>query len=85
MFFFGQRGEFQAMRGEQRLVGGDDGFAMRQRRLDAGPRRPFGAADQLDEQVDLGRGGERDRIGEKFAAGQIGVALLAGVARRDRR
>ena len=57
---------------------------MRQRRLDAGPRRPFGAADQLDEQVDLGRGGERDRIGEKFAACQIGVALLAGVARRDR-
>ena len=85
MFFLGQRGEFEAMRGEQRLIGGDDGFAMRQRRLDAGPRRPFGAADQLHEQIDLGRGGERDRIGEKFAAFQIGVAFLAGVARRDRR
>ena len=35
----GELGEIQTMRGEQRLVGGDDGLAMCKRRLDAGARR----------------------------------------------
>ena len=50
----GQAREFEPMRGEHRLVGGDDG----QRRAQAPPhrveRRSIGAADQFDENVDVG-------------------------------
>ncbi len=82
MFFLGERREMQAMRGEQGLVGGDHRLAMGERRFDAGARRPFGAADQFDEKIDRRRGGELDRIVEKFRAGKVGVALLRGVPSR---
>ena len=85
VLLLGERREFEAMRGEQRLVRGDDGLAMRQRRFDADPRRTLGAADQLDEKVDVGRSRQRHGVGEKRAAADLGVALLVGIAHRHGR
>jgi hypothetical protein len=64
------------MLGEQRLVGRDDGFRMRQRRFDRRAGRAFVAADQLDEQVDLRRFGQFDRVVEPGEAGQRDAASL---------
>ena len=57
----GQLGELGAVLGEQRLVGGDDVLAGRQRRLHRALGGPVLAADQLDEDVDRGVGGEPRR------------------------
>ena len=46
----------KTVRREHRLIRGDDGDAARKRGLDGVQRDPFGAADQLDENVDI-RGG----------------------------
>ena len=50
--------------GEQRLVGGDHSLPARERRLDRRLGGAVGAADQLDEDVDIGARGQRDRIVE---------------------
>ena len=41
------------------------------------------AADQLDEGVDLRITGKLDRIGDEAKAGDVGVAVLVPVERRD--
>ena len=63
--------------GEQRLVGGDDVLAGAERRLDRLLGDALLAADQLDEDVDPGSRGERDRIGDEAEAGDVDVAVLA--------
>ena len=50
----GDLGQRHAMLGQQRLVGGDDVAAGFERRLDRSARRPSVAADQFDEDVDVG-------------------------------
>ena len=83
-FFSASAASSSAVRGEQRLVGGDDGLAGASAVSTHGAPA-LRAADQLDEQVDVRRApASATGIGEKVAARQIGVALLAGVARRDR-
>ncbi len=57
-----QSGEAAAMHREQRLVGGDDGFAGSECCLHEGPGRAFGAADQLDHHVHRGIVREGDRV-----------------------
>jgi hypothetical protein len=54
-----------------------------QRRLDRRARRAFVAADQLDEQVDIGRFRQFDRIVEPSEAAQRDAAVLALVAGAD--
>ena len=51
----GDLGQRHAMPRQQRLVGGDDMAAGFERGLDAVARRPLVAADQFDEDVDVGR------------------------------
>ena len=80
----GERGELDAVLGEQRLVGGDHRLAGRERRLDRGLGRIAGAADQFDEHVDVGRARQRDRIGEPFHRSEIDAAILGARARADR-
>ncbi len=52
------------MLGDQGLVGRDHRLAQAERRLDRLARRALRAADQLDEEVDVGRAGQLDRIVE---------------------
>ena len=61
---------------EQRLVGGDDRLAGRERRLDRGLGGIALAADQLDEHVDAGIARERDRIVDPAQLRQIDAAVL---------
>ncbi len=81
-FSSAKAGKRDAVRREQGLVRGDDGLAVRQSGLDAEPRRAFGAADQLDEQIDASRRRERRGIGEEFKSREIGVAFFRGITRR---
>ena len=78
----GERGERGPVMGEQRLVGGDHMLAGAERRLDRVLGGALLAADQLDENVDVGIAGELDRVGDEAEAGDVGVAVLAPVARR---
>ena len=71
----GQRRQAQPVRGDHRLVGGDDRQAARQRRLDRFVRDPVRSADQFDEHVDLGGRGHRRRIVEELRAPEIQVAV----------
>ena len=84
VMLFRERGELDAVLGEQRLVGGDHRFARRQRRLDRALGRIAGAADQFDEHVDVGRARQRHRIGEPFHLLEIDAAILGPRARADR-
>ena len=59
--FLGQPGERHAVPGKQRLVGGDHRAADLERGLHRGERRAVLAADQLDEEVDAVRFGQRHR------------------------
>ena len=61
-------GERDAVLGEQRLVGGDDRFAGGERGFDRALGRIAVAAHQFDEHVDVGIGGERDRIARPSAS-----------------
>ena len=63
------------MAGEQRLVGGDDRAADLERGRDGGQRRAVLAADQLDEEIDVGRLGERDRIVEPGDVREVDAAI----------
>ncbi len=78
-FFFGALGERHAMLGEHRLIGGDDGFAGIERGFDRGARGRFGAADQFDEAIDLGRSGEFCRIVIPAERREIGAAFFAAL------
>ena len=80
----GQGGDLGAMHGQQRLVGGDDVLARAQRGLHQPARDAARAADQLDHDVDVGRGGERQRILLPAHAGEVDVALLGLAARAHR-
>ena len=71
------------MLGEQRLVGGDDGLAGRERRLDRRERHPVLAADELDEKIDLARLRQSDRVVEPGEAGDVDAAVLALLAGRN--
>ena len=61
----GEPRQFEPMRGEHRLVGGDDGQAARQGRHDGLVSDPVRAADQFDEHVDFAVGRQFARIGEE--------------------
>ena len=50
---FGELREFGAVQSEQRLIGGDDGLAGRDRRPHGVSRRAFRAADDLDDHIDI--------------------------------
>ena len=76
MVLLGERGEARPVMGEQRLVGGDDMLAGRERGLDRLLRHAPLAADQLDEHVDLGISRESDGVLHETKSGEIGVALL---------
>ena len=66
----GEGGELRAVLGDERLVGGDHRLACLKRGFDRGSRRPFGAADQLDEDVDVDAERARgDGIVEPLSAG----------------
>ena len=75
----GQGRELGAMQGEQRLVGGDDMLARAQRRLHQTTRHAAGAADELDDDVDVGRRRERHGIALPAHARHVDVTL-AGFA-----
>ena len=69
------------MHGQQRLVGRDHVLARAQRGLHETARHAARAADQLDHDVDVGRGSKRQRILFPADAGEVDVALLGLAAR----
>ena len=81
----GDLGQRHAVAGEQRLVGGDDVAAGFERCLDAIERGALLAADQLDEEVDVRRAGERHRVVDPAGTGEVDAALLRPVAGRHGR
>ena len=80
---FRQFGQSLAVAGEQRLVGGDDRLAGRERGLHCGIGGIALPADQFDEEIDLGVARQRHGIVEPAAAGEIGIAFLVAVAGGD--
>ena len=78
---FGGGRQSDAVARKQRLVGGDHRFSGRERSRDRGLGRIALAADQLDQDVDLAVGGERNRIGHPAQLVEIDAALLAARAR----
>ena len=80
----GEPGEMKPVLGDQRLVGGDDGFAVAERRLDRSIGHAIRAADQFDEDIDVGRARQSHGIAEPVKAGEIEVARLVAALRRDR-
>ena len=80
----GPRREPRAVMRHQRLVGGDDVLAVIERGIDDLAGDPVGAADQFDDDVDLGIGGHRRRILVPAHRRQIDAAVAAAVARRHR-
>ena len=63
--------ELKTVRREHRLVRRDDGDPTRKRGLDGVERDPFGAADQLDENVDVCGRRKLRRVGEVSSAAKI--------------
>ncbi len=80
--FFGERGERGAVAREQRLVGGDDMLAVRQRIPHQRMRHAVPATDEFDDHIGIGLG-ERDRIVAPRDGGKIGGAALLAIARGD--
>ena len=82
---FGQVRELKAVRGEHRLVGGDDGQAARERCLDRLESDAIRPADQFDEGVDVRRSGHRGGVLKElgFAQTNPGVPLAAGAISRE--
>ena len=74
-FLLGQRRELGAVMGQQRLVCRDDMFAVAQGGLHQTARNTARATDQLDHDVDVGRGGERQRIALPAHCRKVDVAL----------
>ncbi len=79
----GQRRQLGAVHGDQRLVGGDDMLAGAQRRLDQALGDAARAADQLDDDVDVRRRGQRQRVVFPAQPREIDVALLGLERARD--
>ena len=71
----GEPRQFEPMRGEHRLVRGDDGQAARQRRLDRLMSDPVRPADQFDEHVDFAASRQFARIGEERGLAQTQAAI----------
>ncbi len=84
VMLFRERGELDAMLGEQRLVGGDHRFARRQCRFDGALGGIADAADQFHEHIDVGGARQRDWIGIPFYFLEIDAAILSPRARADR-
>ena len=78
----GELRQRHAVLGEQRLVGGDDRLAGRQRRLHRRARGAFRAADEFNEEIDVGRAGERHGIVEPFRLAKVDAAFARPVAGR---
>ena len=77
----GEPRQIEPVMGKQRLVGGDHRLAGLERRLDRRLGRIALAAHQLDEDIDLGRPGQRHRI---VMPGDPGEIVLARRLLRDR-
>ena len=71
------------MFGQQRLVGGDEGFARPERRLGGGERDPLFAADQFHEKIDVRCLGQGHAIVEPGEAGEVDPPLLGPVGGRN--
>ena len=78
-----RRGEAGAVLRHQRLVGGDDVLLVGQRGLDDVERDPLGAADQLDDDVDVGVGRHRGGVLVPAHRRQVDAAVAPPVAGRD--
>ena len=81
----GQRGQLGPTFGDQRLVGRDHRLARPQRGHDRVGARAAGAADHLDQHVDVIAHGQRSRISLEGQRRQIDAPVARGIARRDRR
>ena len=79
----GELGEFDAVLGEQCLVGGDDVLAGIERRFDRILGDAVGAADQLDERFDFWIARQRHGIVEPGDAARVDAAAFTLRARRD--
>ena len=84
LVLLGERGEAGPVMGEQRLVGGDDMLAGRERGLDRLLCHTALAANQLDEHVDRGILRQSDGVLHETQSGQIGVAFLLPASGRVR-
>src|SRR6516225_1888529 len=82
--FLGLGGEGGSVMRHQRLVGGDDVLAMVECGIDHLPGDAVGAADQLDDDVDLGIGCHRRRIFVPAHRRQIDPAIAAPIAGGNR-
>ena len=69
---------------EQSLVGGHHGLACLDRGLEHRSRRPVLTADELDDEVELRRASERNRIVEPCNATKINPAIARSMSRRHR-
>jgi hypothetical protein len=76
-------GKALSMRGEQCLVGRDDGFAGSKRGLDRDLCRTRGTADHLDQDIDSWIARQRRRIGNPAKFSRIKTALLVTRSRAD--
>src|SRR3546814_13384381 len=72
-----------AVLGDQRLVGGHDMLAVGERRLHQLARNAVRTADQFDDNIYVGSGGERTGIGFKADTCEVDAAILRGIARAD--
>ena len=84
LVLLGERGQFDAMLRQERLVGGDHRLAGLQRRRDRRPRRIAVAADQLDERIDPGIARKLHRVRDPAQLPDVDAAILAARARADR-
>ena len=78
---FGEPREFDAVGRDHRLVGGDQGHTARQGRLRRLVGRALGAADQLDEDVDVPLAASDRAIVVESRAREIDAAIALGCAR----
>ena len=77
-------GERRAVMGEQRLVGRHQMLAVGESRLRERPRGALRPADQLDDDIHGGEGGERPGVIPPLEPFERDPAILALVTRRDR-
>src|SRR4029079_16435973 len=83
LVLLGERRQFTAVPGQQRLVGGNHWFAGLERPRHRGPRRIGVATDQFDEGVDPRIACQLDRIGHPTQPLHVEAAILAARARTD--
>ncbi len=82
-FLLGDLGQRHAVLGKQRLVGGHDMAAGLERRFHRGSRRPLIAADQLDEDVDIGDLRHLHGVVEPLCRAKIDAAVALWIAGRN--